>query len=135
MEPITTLTASTIAGLAFNEFIKSGSGEIAKKSVGSAIDLVKNLRDNIQLKFQGDKQAETALTEFEQQGKQEALNKITTYLNNKMNEDKLFDTEVRQIAQQIINIQNQNNSNRKYNNYGRDQFNIEKMEGSQRLGG
>jgi hypothetical protein len=32
MEPTTTLAASTIAGLAFNEFIKSGAGEIAKKS-------------------------------------------------------------------------------------------------------
>jgi hypothetical protein len=32
-EPITTLTASMIAILAFQEFIKSGAGELAKKSI------------------------------------------------------------------------------------------------------
>ncbi len=34
-EPI---TAVTIAALAFNEFIKSGAGELAKKSIGSGIE-------------------------------------------------------------------------------------------------
>ncbi len=69
MEPTTAIAASTIAGLAFNEFIKSGAGEIAKKSVGGAIDLVKNLRDKIRTKFQGNGRAETALAEVEQQVK------------------------------------------------------------------
>ena len=62
MDPVTTLAAGAITKLAFDEFIKSGSGELAKKSLGGAIGLVKNLRDKIRAKFQGDKKAETALT-------------------------------------------------------------------------
>jgi hypothetical protein len=69
MDPTTAIAASTIAQLAFNEFIKSGSGELAKKSLGVAIDLVKNLRDRIRAKFQGNGRAETALAEVEQQVK------------------------------------------------------------------
>ncbi|MBW4641079.1 MAG: hypothetical protein KME05_23255 [Gloeocapsa sp. UFS-A4-WI-NPMV-4B04] len=135
MEPAITLAASTIAGLAFNEFIKSGSGELAKKSLGGAINLVKNLRAQIRAKFQGNGRAETALTEVEQQGNQAALEKVTKYLDVEMMEDEAFATQVRQIAQQIINIQNQNISTREYNNYGRDQFNVENMQGNQKLGG
>ncbi len=134
MEP-TTLVAGTIAGLAFNEFIKSGAGELAKKSVGGAIDLLKNLRDRIQAKFRGNERAETALFEVEQQGTQAALEKVTKYLDIEMMEDEAFATEVRQIAQQIINIQNQNISTRQYNNQGRDQINVENMQGNQKLGG
>lgn len=135
MEPTTTLVAGTIAGLAFNEFIKSGAGELAKKSVGGAIDLVKNLRDRIQTKFRGNERAETALAEVEQQGTQAALEKVTKYLDIEMMESEAFATEVRQIAQQIINIQNQNISSREYNNDGRDQFIVENMQGNQKLGG
>ena len=54
MEPVTTVTAiaaAKLVELAFNEFVKSGAGEIAKKTVGGAIDLVKNLRDKIKAKF------------------------------------------------------------------------------------
>jgi hypothetical protein len=52
MEPVTTLAAGAIAKIAFDEFVKSGAGEFAKKTVGGAIDLVKNLRDRIRAKFQ-----------------------------------------------------------------------------------
>lgn len=135
MEPVATLTTAAIAQLAFNEFIKSGSGELAKKSLSSAIDLVKNLRDRIRTKFRGNGRAEIALAEVEQQGNQAALEKVTKYLDVEMMEDETFATQVRQIAQQIINTQNQNISTREYNNYGRDQVNIENMQGSQKLGG
>ena len=52
-----------------------------------------------------------------------------------MTEDQTFDAEVRQIAQQIINIQNQTVSSREYNNYGRDQINIETIQGNPTIGG
>jgi hypothetical protein len=35
--PITTLTASAIATLAFQEFVKSGAGELAKKFTAEAM--------------------------------------------------------------------------------------------------
>ena len=137
MEPVTTTTAiaaAKFAELAFNEFIKSGSGEIAKKTVGGAIDLVKNLRDKIKAKFQGNERAEKALAEVEKEGNSAALDKVTKYLDLELVEDEAFATEVRQIAQQIIN-QNQNNSSREYNNYGRDQINIETIQGNPKIGG
>ena len=52
-----------------------------------------------------------------------------------MADDTVFATELRQVAQQIINIQNQTASNREYKSYGRDQINIEKIEGNPRIGG
>ncbi|MFZ4729075.1 MAG: hypothetical protein ACOYMQ_10500 [Pseudanabaena sp.] len=137
MEPVTTTTAiaaAKLAEIAFNEFIKSGAGEIAKKTVGGAIDLVKNLRDKIKSKFQGNERAEKAIAEVEKEGNSAALDKVTKYLDLELDEDEAFATEVRQIAQQIIN-QNQNNSSREYNNYGRDQINIETIQGNPKIGG
>jgi hypothetical protein len=107
MDPIISLTASAIAKLAFDEFVKSGSGELAKKSLGGAIDLVRNLRDKVRAKFNGSERAKTALAEVEQQGTQSALEKVTKYLDIEMTEDEAFASEIRQIARQIINIQNQ----------------------------
>lgn len=138
MEPVTTATAiaaAKLAELAFNEFVKSGAGEIAKKTVGGAIDLVKNLRDKIKAKFQGNERAEKAIAEVEKDGNSAALDKVTKYLDIELDEDEVFATEVRQIARQIINIQNQNNSSREYKNYGRDQINIETIQGNPKIGG
>lgn len=135
MEPVTAIAAAKLTELAFNEFIKSGAGEIAKKTVGGAINLVKNLRDKIKAKFQGNERAEKALVEVEQHGNSASLEKVTKYLDLELDEDEAFATEVRQIAQQIINIQNQNNSSREYNNNGRDQINIETIQGNPKIGG
>jgi hypothetical protein len=135
MEPVTTLAAGAIAKIAFDEFVKSGAGEVAKKTIGEAIDLVKNLRDRIRAKFQGNERAEKALAEVEQEGTPAALEKVSKYLDLELEEDGTFATEVRQLAQQIINIQNQSISNRQYNNYGRDQINIENIQGNPKIGG
>ena len=60
MEPITAIAAAKIVEFAFQEFAKSGAGELAKKSVGGAINLIKNLRDKIKAKFQGNERVEKA---------------------------------------------------------------------------
>lgn len=129
----TMLAAGAIAKLAFDEFIKVGAGETAKKTIGEVIDLVKSLRDKIRAKFQGDQKAETALAQIEQDGSQAALTKLKVYLDDAMTEDTVFANELRLIAQQIINIQNQNiEGDRTYNQTsGRDLINIntEKFEG------
>lgn len=135
MEPVTALTAYTIAKIAFEEFAKAGGGELAKKSLGGAIDLVKALRDKIQAKFKGNAKAETALTAVEQEGSQAALTKLEVYLEDAMTDDETFATDVRQVAQQIVNIQNQSVSTRDYTNYGRDQINIENIQGNPKIGG
>jgi small-conductance mechanosensitive channel len=118
-----TLAAGAIAKLAFDEFVKTGAGEAAKGAVGGAIELIKALQGKIRAKFHGDKKAETALAQVEQEGSQAALTKLEVYLDDAMAEDAAFADELRQVAQQIINIQNQNTTtlNQQNTNYGRDQ--------------
>jgi hypothetical protein len=133
-----TLAAGAIVKIAFDEFVKAGAGESAKKTVAGAIDLIKNLRDKIRAKFQGNKKAEMALSQVEQDGSQAALTKLEVYLDDAMTEDTGFADDLRQMAHQIINIQNQNTEgDRTYNQTaGRDIFNVEKIEGgSNKLGG
>jgi hypothetical protein len=52
-DPITTLTASAIATLAFQEFIKSGAGELAKKFTAEAIAKMEQLRELIWNRLRG----------------------------------------------------------------------------------
>lgn len=137
MEPVTTLAASVIAKLAFDEFIKAGAGELAKKSVGGTISLVKTLQAKIRQKFQGNTKAETALTAVEEDGDAAALTKLEVYLEDAMTDDSAFASDIRQVAQQIINIQNQNTTtlNQQNLNYGRDQNIINQPQGDIRIGG
>jgi len=135
MDPATTLAAGVIAKIALDEFAKVGAGELAKKAVGSTIDLVKALRDKISAKFKGNPKAEAALAEAEQQGTPEAIAKVGKYLDIELDDDPEFASAVQQIAQQIINIQNQSVSTRTYTNYGRDQINIETIQGNPTIGG
>jgi hypothetical protein len=132
-----TIAASAIAKIAFDEFVKSGAGEVAKKTVGGAVELVKTLRDRIKAKFQGNERATAALAEVEQNGSEAALEKVGKYLDLEMDEEQRFADEVRQMTHQIINIQNQSATQieRQYINRGRDQINIERVEKIERLGG
>ncbi|MEH2148027.1 hypothetical protein [Nostoc sp.] len=134
-DPLSTIAAGAILNLAFQEFAKSGAGEVAKKTVGGAISLAKELRNKITAKFKGNIKAEAAIAAVETDHSPAALNKLEVYLDDAMVDDALFATELRQVAQQIINIQNQTTSNRDYQNYGRDQINIEKIEGNPKIGG
>jgi hypothetical protein len=60
-DPFTVITASTIANLAFQEFIKSGSGELAKKFTTEAIAKMDELRKTILNKLRGTSPGETHL--------------------------------------------------------------------------
>jgi hypothetical protein len=135
MDPVATLTASAIAKIAIDEFAKAGAGELAKKAVGSMSDLVKTLRDKISAKFKGNTKAEVALAEADQHSTPDAIAKVGKYLDLEMDDDPSFAAEVQQISHQIINLQNQSLSTRTYTNQGRDQINIEMMQGNQKIGG
>ncbi len=131
---LTALATGTIVQLAFNELVKAGAGEVAKRSVGEAIDLSSRLRKKILERFTGNTQAKAALVEIE---KEENLDAVTRYLDAEMQKDSAFATEVRQLAQQIINSQNQSQTTLKQqnNNYGRDQNIINQPQGNIRIGG
>jgi hypothetical protein len=137
-DPVTTIAVGAILKLAFEEFVKSGAGEIAKKTVGGAIELGKELRGKIAAKFQGNAKAEAAISAVEKDCSSAALTKLEVYLDDAMADDAVFATELRQVAQQIINIQNQTTEgDRTYNQKaGRDILNVEVIQGgSNKFGG
>jgi len=135
MEPVT-LAAGAIAQLAFNEFIKSSAGEAAKKLTGEALTKANDLRKAIGAKFRGNARAETALAEVEQEGTPAALGKVTKYLDLEMDEDQTFASNMRQVAQQIINIHNQTAKTADIiQTAGRDIFNIDDAGQHNKFGG
>ncbi|MCU0526564.1 MAG: hypothetical protein MUF72_17270 [Elainella sp. Prado103] len=93
MEPLM-VAAGAIAKLAFDEFVKAGAGEAAKKSLGGAIELVQDLRGKIRAKLAGNDRAVAALAEVEQQGSEAALQKLGKYLDVEMEEDPVFASEI-----------------------------------------
>ena len=136
-DPIITVTAAEILQLAFNEFIKTSAGETAKKLTGEALTEAGKLRQKIVswFKNKANVKAEKAITAIQEKGSIEALNKLTTYLDDEMEEQPIFARDLQEFARQIINIQSQNTSNREYNNYGRDMINIEHIHGNPKIGG
>lgn len=114
----TTAAAGAIAKLAFDEFVKSGAGELAKKSLGAAITQVDELRKKIRTKFKGDVKAENALAAIEQEHSQPALTKLKVYLEDAMTDDPQFAQELRQLAQKIINSDTQMNMENRDNSKG-----------------
>jgi hypothetical protein len=137
-DPILTIAAGTILNLAFQEFVKAGAGETAKKTVGGALTLAKELRDKITARFKGNAKAEAAIAAMEIDHSPTVLTKLEVYLDDEMADDPGFARELQQVARQIINIQNQNieGDHTYHQTAGRDIFNIEKIEGeSNKLGG
>jgi Skp family chaperone for outer membrane proteins len=99
-DPITIFTASAIANLAFQEFIKSGAGEVAKKFSAGAIAKINDLRKMIVHKLQGkDEKLDTALTSAEK-GDLKAIATVGKYLESAM-QDEAFAQAVQSLAQQI----------------------------------
>jgi hypothetical protein len=100
-EPVTAVTASVIATLAFQKFIESGAGELAKKFTGAAISKMDELRQKIWDKLRGkSSRVDEALAQVEQ-GNRAALETIAKHLDVLMDENPDFAREVQAIAQAI----------------------------------
>jgi hypothetical protein len=116
MEPISTLTASAIASLAFQEFIKSGAGELAKKFTAEAIAKMGDLRKLLWERLRGKHAiAEEALQKAET-GDEESIATVGTLLGVEML-DPTFAAQVRAIAQEINIGKLQDNSSTVQNNF------------------
>ena len=116
-DPVT-LTASAIATHAFQEFVKSGAGELAKKFTAEAIAKMDDLRKTIWAKLRGkSEKVDEALTKAEQ-GDRAAIDTVTKYLDVAMEDYPDFATEIRAIAHQITLEQIQDNSSLHQINYG-----------------
>jgi hypothetical protein len=109
------LTASAIASLAFQEFIKSGTGELAKKFTAEAIAKMNDLRELIWQKLQGNPDAVTAIKQAKN-GSEEVLSELATDLKRAMDKDPDFATKVQAIAQEIHAGKLQDNSSMVQNN-------------------
>jgi hypothetical protein len=116
-DPISTMTASAIATLAFQEFIKSGAGELAKKFTGEAIAKMEQLRELIWSRLTGKHPAADLAFEQAQSGKQEGIETIATLLGVEML-DQDFAEQVQVIANEITLIQIEDNSTMRQINYG-----------------
>ena len=128
MEPLTTLTATAIANLAFQEFIKSGAGELAKKFTAESIAKINDLRELIWQKLQGNPDAVAAI-EQAKNGSEEVLSELATDLKRAMDKDLEFASQVQVIAQEIHAGKIQDNSSMVQNNSGNARGWQTKVEG------
>lgn len=99
-DPVITLTASAIATLAFQEFIKSGAGELAKKFTGEAIAKMGKLRQKIWERLRGKHTLAEGVLEKAEAGDKTAIETVGTLLGVEML-DPAFAAEVQAIAQEI----------------------------------
>ena len=116
LDPVTTITASAIATLAFQEFIKSGAGELAKKFTGEAIAKMGELRQKIWGRLRGKHALAEAALEKAEAGDKTAIETVGTLLGVEML-DPTFAAEVQTIAQVINAGKIQDNSSMNQNNY------------------
>jgi hypothetical protein len=92
--------ASEIVTLVFQEFIKSGAGELAKKFTGEAIAKMGQLLELIWSRLTGKYPAAETALEQAKADEQEGIDTITALLGVEML-DKEFAGQVRAIAQEI----------------------------------
>ncbi|MEM8805380.1 MAG: hypothetical protein AAGF01_05050 [Cyanobacteria bacterium P01_G01_bin.38] len=98
-DPVT-LTTGAIVTLAFQKFLESGAGELAKKFTEAAIAKMDELRQKIWVKLRGNHKAEKALAAVEQGSKAE-LERLTVYLQDIIEDEPEFAAELQAIAQEI----------------------------------
>ncbi len=124
-EPITT---ALIVGLAAQKFAEGAAGKAAEK-------LVERLWDTIATRFKGRKKTEENLaTIAAAKGEAPAaIAAVETVLAGEFVEDEEFAAGLRDLAQQIIQIQSQTQQTN--TNYGRDQIIINQPTGDLKIGG
>ena len=126
-EPITT---AIIMGLAAQKFAEGAAGKSAEK-------LVERLWDAIVSRFSGRKKTEENLATIAAAKGQDAgaIGKVATVLDGEFVEDEDFEERLKELAQQIVTIQHQSQSQQNNNNYGRDQIVINQPTGNLKVGG
>jgi hypothetical protein len=102
-DPVTALTASAIASLAFQEFVKSGAGDLAKRFTGEAIAKMGWLRELIWGWLAGKHPAADEAIEKAKAGEQEGIDHVAAFLGSELliDIDKEFAGQVQAIAKEI----------------------------------
>ena len=116
-DPVTAITASTIATLAFQKFIESGAGELAKKFTETGIKKMDVLRQKVWERLRGKHQEAEAILMEAETGNKQAIESVSKLLDVEML-DRKFAAEIRAIAHEITLNQVQDNSSMNQTNYG-----------------
>ncbi len=99
-DPVT-FTASAIATFAFQEFLKSSAGELAKKFSAEAIAKMSELRQTIWNRLRGKNSVAEAALEQAKSGDDQALESVATFLGAEMLSDPVFAEQVQLMAREI----------------------------------
>lgn len=113
------MTASFIATLAFQKFIESGAGELAKKFTTEAIAKMDILLKRIWGKLSGKPRIEEIKSSLDKTPKvtPEQINQVAAYLQVAMDDDPAFAKDVQMLAQEIHAGKLIDQSNMTQNNY------------------
>ncbi|MGP1384259.1 MAG: hypothetical protein ACTS2F_11920 [Thainema sp.] len=130
-DPVT-LTAAGIAALAASKFIEAAANKAAEIATPAVLNKagsqIEALWTRIKQHFSGNKRAEAAIAQIEQEQSAAALTKLEVYLDDELSDpaNQQFAEDVRQMAQQIINIgqQNQIQTRNTFNTTARDQSRV-----------
>jgi hypothetical protein len=120
-----TLTAGAIANLAFQKFIESGAGELAKKFTAEAIAKMDELRQAIWNKLRGKSaKVDEALMKAEQ-GDRTAISTIAKNLDVVLDDEPEFAEQLKVLAKEIHAGKLQDNSNMVQNVSGDNNMNVQ----------
>ncbi|MHC5823232.1 MAG: hypothetical protein ACYT04_47210 [Nostoc sp.] len=136
-DPLTTLTASAITALAFQEFVKSGAGELAKKFTTSAIAKISELRKKIWDRLHGKYDKAQELLPKAETGDKQAIDTIAKLLDVEML-DPEFAADIQVMVQEINAGKLLDNSNMTQNNHDNStgyQTRVETEKGTTNIGG
>jgi hypothetical protein len=102
-DPITPLTAGAILTLAFQKFIESSVGEMAKHFTTEAIATMDKLRNQIWSKLRGKGGVEETKLSIERENRAtlKEINQIAPILEAAMDEDAQFGAEIQALARHI----------------------------------
>ena len=100
---IGTFTAAAIAELAFKKVLETTAGEVAKKYTGNALNLIDQLYHKIRDRLMNNPDVEPVITAIEQKQSTD-ITPVVPYLQAVMEDDPDFASEIRQMAEQINNI-------------------------------
>lgn len=125
------LSAGAIATLAFQKFVESGAGELAKKFTEAGLKKIDALYQKIRQKLWGKPTAEAALTALEQ-GNLAEQERLIAHLQVAMDDDQQFKQEIQTLVEEINAeiIHDESSMSQEQINYGGTNFQTQMRDGN-----
>jgi hypothetical protein len=115
-DPITVIATSTIVSLAFQKFFEGAAGEMGKRFTDTAIQKMDQLRHLIRSRFQGNQAKAESTIALLEQGQQDGIDRLSVYLQDEMDDDEVFASELLALVKEINAGKIQDNSSITQNN-------------------